>query len=267
MNVDLAYELCGRLASVWVIVGAAETLSSLREYGTDGLFDPRIVKADVEATMSPVVQAATLGPQAVASVAAVRLTAGLVLLLAPTHPFVQAMAWTAVAASAAHARWRRPLGDDGADQMLLIMSTAFSMALLLRFADGALEVGVCFIAAQACLSYVVAGVAKLLGPDWRRGSVVAQVLATRAYGTTQVGRAIDRHPTLGRTLCWGTIVFEISFVGAIFLPFAVLIGLLAVAASFHLASAAFMGLNGFLWVFVATYPAIVYVNLQVATAL
>jgi hypothetical protein len=48
------------------------------------------------------------------------------------------------------------------------------------------------------------------------------------------------------------------------LPRQALLVLFAVAATFHVAVAITMGLNGFVWSFVATYPAIFYLN-QVVT--
>jgi hypothetical protein len=75
---------------------------------------------------------------------------------------------------------------------------------------------------------------------------------------------VQSWPPLAYALCWGTILFESAFVMAPILPQQALLVLLAVAATFHVAVAIIMGLNGFVWSFVATYPAILYLN-QVIT--
>lgn len=260
MTVDQVYELCGRLVSVWVIVGSVEVLVFLREFRPQGIFDPRVTRGEIAAVLPAAWGEALLTQGAVAAVCALRLTAGLALLLAPWSVSVQATAWSAVAVSTMYMRWRRPLGDDGAEQMLLITSVAFALSLLLHSADGALEVGAYFVGAQGCLSYAVAGVAKMFGPEWRRGEVVPLVLATRSYGARRVAAVAARHPAVSRALCWATIGFETAFLVAPLLPLPALLGLLAVAAAFHVGNAALMGLNGFLWAFVATYPAIVFLN-------
>jgi hypothetical protein len=75
---------------------------------------------------------------------------------------------------------------------------------------------------------------------------------------------VQSRPLLAYALCWGTILFETAFVVAAILPRNALLVLLAVGAAFHVAVAIMMGLNGFVWSFVATYPAILYLN-QVIT--
>jgi hypothetical protein len=259
MSVELTYELCGRLASVWVMVGAVEVLVSLREFRPAGIFDRGVVRTG-GGTLGAEGEGPTLDLIAVAAVAALRVAAGLALLLSPWSVPVQTAAWTAVAGCAFYMRWRRQLGDDGADQMLMIMSVAFAASLWLHSAPGSLEAGACFVGAQACLSYAVAGIAKLIGPDWRRGNVIPLILATRSYGTLRLARMLRGRPLLTKLLCWGTIALETTFLVAPLLPLPVLLALLAIACFFHVGNAAFMGLNGFLWAFVATFPAIVFLN-------
>jgi hypothetical protein len=259
MTIELVYELCGRLAGAGVIVAAVEVLVSRREFQPQGIFDPR-VRGDVAVTLRPAWGEAMLSSTTVAAVNILRLAAGLSLLLAPWSLAVQTAAWSTVAASMLYMKWRRQLGDDGGEQMLLIMSVAFAISLMFHSAPGALEAGAYFVGAQACFSYLVAGVAKLMGPDWRRGNVIPLILSTRTFGARRTASLLERHPPLARMLCWGTIAFESSFLFAPLLPLPALIALLAIAASFHLGIAALMGLNGFLWAFIGTYPAIIFLN-------
>ncbi|HEV3047726.1 MAG TPA: hypothetical protein VGY13_10225 [Solirubrobacteraceae bacterium] len=260
MTVELAYELCGRLASVWVIVGAAEGLVALGEYRDSGVYDARIAVVDGGPALVASMRSAASGAPAIAGTYVMRLAAGATLLLAPWSTGLAAGAWGTTALSALFLEWRRQYGDDGGDQMLTIMSTAFTIALLLSFARHALALGLYFMGAQACLAYVIAGVAKLRGEEWRKGIATERIFSTRTYGAPGVAALLRRRPALARAMCWGTIAFEASFVLAPFLPLPGLLALLAVAASFHVGSAAIMGLNGFLWAFVATYPAIVFLN-------
>jgi hypothetical protein len=260
VSVELVYEWCGRLVAIGVVLGAVELLVSLREFRPQGIFDPKVIRGEMAVGFGPDWGGMLSTPAAAGAVTSMRLLAGLALLLAPWNPTLQACAWSAIAASSLFMRWRRQLGDDGADQMILIMSTAFALSSILHSAPGALEAGAYFVGAQACLSYVVAGVAKLLGPDWRAGNVIPLILATRTYGARRVASFLHRHALPTKILCWGTIALETSFVLAPVLPLPLLIALLAMGAGMHLGIAALMGLNGFFWAFVATYPAIVFLN-------
>jgi len=89
-------------------------------------------------------------------------------------------------------------------------------------------------------------------------------MKTRIYGHDGLGRWLDLRPGLSKALCWGTIAFECSFILAFIAEPKLLTALLLGGALFHASAALFMGLNGFFFAFVATYPAIVYLNRYVA---
>jgi hypothetical protein len=260
VSVELAYELCGRLLAVGIILASVEALVAVKEFRTRGIFDPKVTGGQASVSLGPRWDEALFSSAATAGVNLMRLAAGIALLVAPWSLALQTVAWTTVATATMFMRWRRQLGDDGAEQMTLIASVAFALSLLLHPLGGTLEAGAYFVGAQACLSYVVAGWAKLLGADWRRGDVIPLILMTRTYGARRAASFLKRHPAPTRLLCWGTIALESSFVLAPFLPLPLLLVLLAMTAGMHLGIAALMGLNGFFWAFVGTYPAIVFLN-------
>ena len=57
---------------------------------------------------------------------------------------------------------------------------------------------------------------------------------------------------------WTTMIGECSVPLSLVVPLPVALSILGCAATFHVASAAEMGLNGFMWAFGSTYPAIIY---------
>ena len=54
------------------------------------------------------------------------------------------------------------------------------------------------------------------------------------------------------------MIGECSVPLSLVVPLPVALSILGCAATFHVASAAEMGLNGFMWAFGSTYPAIIY---------
>ncbi len=212
------------------------------------------------APANPVLRLTTSRTELYAILLVARLAAGLVLLVSPDTLVVITVAWVIVAATTLVAgRWRAFGGEDGSDQMLAIISVACAISLLLRFGDGVPEAGLYFIGSQACLAYSAAGIAKLTSPYWRSGLAIQGVLQTRTHGTRRL-TVVQRSASLARVLCWVTISFETAFVVAPILPPLPLLALLTAAALFHVGTALVMGLNGFVWSFVATYPAIVFLN-------
>ena len=147
---------------------------------------------------------------------------------------------------------------DGSDQMHtivwggLLVFLASSSAVLK-------DVALAFIAAQLLLSYLTSGMMKLLSPIWRSGEAVGLIVRTESYGHRTAYRLI-RRLRLSSPLSRGTIVLEVLG------PLLVLLGPRATMAFvcggvvFHVALAIVMGLNSFVWSFIACFPAVLYVS-------
>jgi hypothetical protein len=116
--------------------------------------------------------------------------------------------------------------------------------------------GLSFIAVQSVASYTIAGFIKLKERGWRDGSALPSFLAHPRYRVPAWARRVvgPRAVTLG--LSYGVLAFECTFPVAL-LDVRCALGFCAIAAAFHLANALLLGLNRFLWVWLATYPAII----------
>jgi hypothetical protein len=146
-------------------------------------------------------------------------------------------------------------GMEGSDQMHLIL--LFAINIYFDVSDPFARTAVVwFIALQSMLAYFTSGIVKLKTRHWKAGNAIRLVLSTDNYGCRKMAQWLNRMPKLSRWMCWGVIAFECLF------PLVVLAGprttlpLLVCGAGFHLMIAGTMGLNGFFWSFVATYPAI-----------
>ncbi|PXY36319.1 hypothetical protein [Prauserella flavalba] len=157
---------------------------------------------------------------------------------------------------AVHAR--SPYGSDGSETVLTISLTTLTLSKLFANDPKARQACLWFIAAQSCLSYGIAGVAKLISPVWRDGSAVRDIFRTRMFGHRLAFSALRDRPRVARALGQATIAGEMLFPLVLVAPKPVARALLGVGASFHAGNAVFMGLNRFVWAFLGTYPAIVY---------
>lgn len=164
--------------------------------------------------------------------------------------------------------YRHNLGLDGADQMNLIISVSILLCYCLVDNEVIKIIGIIFIGTQLCLSYFIAGIAKLASKTWRSGLAVKGILSTFMFGSSGLRNLVVKNNWLNKLLCWGTIIFEIIFISCLFIPSSeVLICFLIVGALFHIANAIIMGLNDFVWSFLSAYPAIYYSHKFITSAI
>jgi hypothetical protein len=119
-----------------------------------------------------------------------------------------------------------------------------------------------FLAFQACLAYGTAGWCKIRVLGWRDGTYLSAILTTRIYGTPALGRYLGAHPPFARAATLGVVAWECAFPLVLVLPAPIAYGMLGLGALFHVTNAFLTGLNTFVWAFVGTYPALIWVLQQ-----
>jgi hypothetical protein len=148
-------------------------------------------------------------------------------------------------------------GLDGADQMLWILVGGLALVTLSNAADAS-RIYLWFVALQACLSYFVAGVAKLTARGWRDGSFLVAIAQTSMYGHQRISQFLAARQPTATTISWLIILWESMFPVVLVVPEPIAAVLLCVGIVFHFVNAVVMGLNTFFVAFVATYPAIAF---------
>lgn len=150
-------------------------------------------------------------------------------------------------------------GLDGSDQLQETANLFVVGAHVLVDGDEAADLALRALNAQLVISYVSSGVVKAISPEWRSGRALVHVARTRTYGNRWGAETLDRHPMIGKLICWSTIAMESLFPILYIIPKRVSKPLLLVPHVFHLAIGHFMGLPRFYWAFTAAQPAIAYV--------
>jgi len=182
------------------------------------------------------------------------------LLLAATLVFASAQSITLVAilllaallvTFAVRLPWAQEAADDISVQVALGLA---AFAVCRSF--GAPSVGLYYIAAFAALAYITSGATKLSEPAWRSGVALGRVVNLRSFGAPWAADLLLPRPRLRLVLSWAVMLAEVCFPLALLLPAGGIVAVLAAGLVFHLAVALCMGLNAFVWAFVATYPAI-----------
>jgi hypothetical protein len=154
--------------------------------------------------------------------------------------------------------------NGGSDAMLFTVLGGLAVAQLPGVASVVHEGGVLYIAAQLTLSYVRAGIVKAKERSWWSGQALSAFLALPAYGVPAwVPRRLPDNQRLLQLASIGVIGFECLAPVAWLNPIAC-VALMAVAFTFHAATAALFGLNRFLLAWSAALPSLWYAVHRVA---
>jgi len=116
----------------------------------------------------------------------------------------------------------------------------------------------CGIAIQTLFCYFANGLIKAIEPRWTSGIHLKGILLTENYSRKTIKKLAEKQNL--KTLSRVVIAWELAAVIAPFLPKPLLYAYLAIGIGFHATIALVMGLNTFFWSFLATYPAILYLN-------
>ena len=261
MDPDITYTVIVILTSIGVFIASVELLTLKGEFEDGGLFSWGVLRTISRATLSVGTgrcNQVISHPYFVPAVTGARALAALILIFVTNNDALSTACAIAVIAASIVMYWRAPLGLDGSDQMSLIILIAVAIYKIFPGDIHVAHASLWFIAIQGCLSYAVAGIAKIISPVWRSGEAVRRILGTRTYGSRRLASFVSGRDGVCVALAWSLMLFECTFPLALafgetgFAVFAVL------GTGFHIANAVTMGLNTFVWAFVATYPAILF---------
>jgi len=148
--------------------------------------------------------------------------------------------------------------NGGADRMSLLVLCCLTLVYFmptLAAQEGAFG----YLAVQLVLSYFISGWVKIVNPEWRSGRALQDVFSFSAYPVAESLRGWAKRPRLLRVMSWSVMLFELLFPLSLLTQTTLIIAL-AIAAVFHLANACLFGLNRFLWVWLAAYPSILWLQ-------
>lgn len=251
------------IAAVGILINSLEYLYAAYTFGASGVYSWKVMRvrfAGVFGRRLEGLMDAAFKRLDVRAVLVVRMASTVVAVLSPIDSLAFGVAmWTLLSSSLVF-NLRRVIGDDGSDQMLSIIVLTLTLCAGPQGTPLTHEVALWSLALQACLSYCAAGIAKLISPQWRGGDAIFKIFNTVTYGSEPVARFLSHTHRLNFFLCWTVMVVESAFPLCLVLPVPLALAFLAWGAVFHLGNAVIMGLNVFFWAFLATYPAILYVN-------
>lgn len=119
-----------------------------------------------------------------------------------------------------------------------------------------------YLALQLILSYFISGCSKIINPEWWSGQALQDLFRFSAFPASEALRAWANRPRIILCLAsWTAILFELLFPLTLLSQKTLIIGSLA-ALTFHLANVYLFGFNRFLWVWLAAYPSLFWLQEQ-----
>lgn len=109
------------------------------------------------------------------------------------------------------------------------------------------------VVAQLALLYASTGLYKVMGEVWQSGTALYYILRVDEFSWPGVAEFVYRNSYLVVLGTYGTILFELSFLPALFNRWAKYL-VMAVGLAFHVGIALFMGLITFSWSMLGLYP-------------
>jgi hypothetical protein len=255
------------VACLGIVLSVSEELVMRRMYADDGLLSWQVLRVARPRSVLPWVQQRVdqlFQPRAYVALLVLKLVTAL-MLLALSLVYQHARLAVGLLAGAMLVQLllmkrRSVYGLDGADQMFAVVFLGLAVHDLMPLGSLGSAAGLIYVGSQAVLAYLIAGTAKLKGRSWRDGSALAGIMSTKIYGNSAAATLLHGRGALGRIMCWSVIAFEVSFVAALFVDRPTMWVMLGVGVLFHAGIAGLMGLNSFFLAFVATYPAVAYLN-------
>ena len=243
------------LVALAIIIQAAELLTIRRTFSDRGVWRwsdlrgdfsdlPQALRRVADLILSYNVFVALLWLQLVAAILSLFVSSALLVVFL----FVVTMA-VAI-------RWRGTF-NGGSDYMAVVVLSALLVVTV--FPDRPLVVlgAVYYIALQSCLSYFISGVVKLRSKSWRHGNSLLAFLQSGPFEIPTLLRRYLNIPEVTFVLSWTIISFECLFPLTLVSPNLAL-PLLMCGIGFHLANSYLLGLNRFFFIWIATYPALLW---------
>ncbi|SRR5713226_2629303 len=250
------------IAAVGVIVAALEDLSSIQHFSDNGILSWEIIQ--LESRWSATGRRAAIAHYFLSfprfkHVLMARLVSASVLAVLGLFGIVVPLLLFLVLLSTLTLSIRSFYGQDGAQQMNLVVFGALFLSALVPPNGVARTSCLWFIGLQAGLSYLISGANKAISSRWRDGTGLVGVLGTSIYGHRSAYTFLSDRPVLAGILSWTVIVFECGFCTVFLVGYKYQLAILAAGALFHASTAILMGLNGFFFAWLATYPAVLYI--------
>jgi len=268
LNIEFVYKCMKYFVLVGITLSTVELLYNWRSFQNDRLYSWKVISTrryfDKKNAIHRLVNNLLKYPNFL-GVLTFRMTLILLLVIPGIWTFSQAPLFLLLVLTSLLINYRSPFGQDGSDQMSSIVIIVLFLYHINPENLIVAQAGLWYIGLQSLLSYFTAGYFKAKGEKWtKKPNAVYLIFNTATYGSKPIAGYLQNRQMAITFLTWSTVVVEVAFPLVLFTGYPGMVIFLGWGLCFHLMNALVMGLNSFLWAFVATYGAIIYCTMQLS---
>lgn len=268
LNIEFVYACMKYFVLIGISISTIELLYNWRNFQDNRLYSWKVIAtrhAYSEKSLKYRLAHQLLKYPNFIGVIILRLAVILLLVIPGIWGFSQAPLFLVLVLTSLLINYRSPFGQDGSDQMSAIVSIVLLLYHINPENTTVAQAGLWFIALQSLLSYFTAGFFKAKGEKWTtRPNAVYLIFNTATYGSKPIAGYLQNRQMAITFLTWSTVAVEVTFPLVLITGYPGMIVFLGWGLAFHLMNALVMGLNSFLWAFLATYGAIIYCCMQLS---
>lgn len=247
-------EMTVRLISIAAFLQGLEMLLAKKCWSEGGLWSWSILKKEYSGRLEKFLDFC-LKPQGFQILMALQTALALINIFVGSH-LINGFLFGTVFLTAV--RWRGTF-NGGSDYMTaLVLAASFIAGFFAKDSLGQLA---CFayIGIQSIMSYFVAGIAKIKQGSWHNGKALTQFLLHSNYLVDSTTKSLVNKPSFALMASIIILIFECTF-PVVLLDLRLCLIYLCVGFLFHLENFFVLGLNRFVFAWLASYPAIYYIS-------
>jgi hypothetical protein len=249
---------------IYILIDSFEKISNYKEYLTGGLLSWNLLRKNSSFTSKPESFRNFIDiifpVRSWLLLIGLRIVCGATLLVLPFQSPLLVISYTGLFVIGSLINLRnRAYKAEAENRFSLIIIGALLLRSLLP-TDNVTLAALWFIALQPCLSYLAAGISKIRNRDWRKGNGFKYVATSgELVPVKEINVFFQGHQTLTRLINWLIILFECVFPMALFAGQIVLWFFLIGGVILHIGIAFGLRRGKFFWVWMATYPALIFI--------
>ena len=247
-------ELISSIISIAVFYQGIETLWIYSSWANDGIWRWELLKKDYSNKTQDFLYHFLSERRFFALVLAQVIFAGINIF----HPQAWILGFLLLSTSLTALRWRGSF-NGGADYMTAVVLLGAFIASCFPESENVQLASFAYISVQVVLSYFLAGIAKAKQQKWRDGRAITEFALHSYYAVDPRTKRLAKKPFYANFAAKMILIFECTFPLALLDPRICLV-YICIGFFFHLENYFILGLNRFLFAWLAAYPALYYVS-------
>lgn len=247
------------ISSIGVILSAFEWLSLRKHFTNSGIFSWEVRSISLHPNLYKSLINFIFKYPNINIIYCIQIIVAVLIFFTTSMPIFLATCCSIIAIISILLNFRTKEGISGADKMTRLVMITGAICFL-KATPLIINAGLTFISLQLILAYTTAGWVRLFVQTWRNGTDLGLILRQHTYSNEFIWAFTKNNKFILKVTALFILFFECTFFICILLPSPFFYLYIALGVIFHIGNAIIMGLNTFVWSFLSTYPALIWLH-------